>query len=139
MYNCHMIIFFKPNMASLHISIHVKFKKLKNRKNYNEDRTSLSLIICRGIIYHVFYMYFIFKSYLTCTQVYSYPLYYSKKIKSYHFSKKKKIKKICFLNMVSLIFLEGIKKIINILLRSFPLYLTNVLIKNDIKNENTES
>lgn len=104
MYNCHMIIFFKPNMASLHISIHVKFKKLKNRKNYNEDRTSLSLIICRGIIYHVFYMYFIFKSYLTCTQVYSYPLYYSKKIKSYHFSKKKKIKKICFLNMVSLFF-----------------------------------
>lgn len=104
MYNCHMIIFFKPNMASLHISIHVKFKKLKNRKNYNEDRTSLSLIICRGIIYHVLYMYFIFKSYLTCTQVYSYPLYYSKKIKSYHFSKKKKIKKICFLNMVSLFF-----------------------------------
>lgn len=33
-------------------------------------------------------MYFIFKSYLTCTQVYSYPLYYSKKIKSYNFSKK---------------------------------------------------
>lgn len=69
-------------------------------------------------------MYFIFKSYLTCTQVYSYPLYYSKKIKSYNFSKKKPKKQTCFLNMVSLSFFkEGIKEIINILLCSFSLYL----------------